>query len=47
MLISSSHSSFCYAGTDFSLVLEETITFVAGNAVILWNSSTGKKDYIW
>eukprot|EP00347_Sterkiella_histriomuscorum_P023011 403336298 len=41
------HSSFAYAGHDFSLIQEESITYIAGNSVIIWNSATGKKDYIW
>ena len=42
-----SHSSFAYGGHDFGMIGEDTIVFAAGNAIILWNSSTGKKDYIW
>jgi len=42
-----SQSSFAYNGHDFSVVENETAVMVAGNAVMLWNTKTLKKDYIW
>jgi len=41
------HSSFCFNGRDFSIVQDDSIVMSAGNAIVTWNSSTGKKDYIW
>ena len=42
-----SQSSFAYNGKDFSLIDDATSVQVAGNAILLWNTTTGKKDYIW
>lgn len=42
-----SQSSYAYSGTDFAVASEDSIVFTAGNAIVVWNSSTGKKDYIW
>jgi WD40 repeat protein len=40
-------SSFAYNGCDFTLVGDEVAAQVAGSAVVLWNTRTGEKDYIW
>jgi hypothetical protein len=35
-----------YDGCDFELVEEDTIVTLQGSFIALWNTSTGKKDYI-
>lgn len=42
-----SESSFAYNGRDFALIDDATAVQTAGNAIILWNTHTGDKDYIW
>lgn len=38
---------FTYNGKDFSIIEEATAVQIAGNAIMLWNTISGKKDYIW
>ena len=41
-----SQVSLGYDGCDFELVEEDTIVTLQGSFIALWNTSTGKKDYI-
>lgn len=47
LFIRYSQSSFAYNGLDFSLVQEGIAVQVAGSAIVLWDTRTGTKDYIW
>ena len=38
--------SLGYDGCDFDLVEEDTIVMLQGAFISLWNTTTGKKDYI-
>lgn len=40
-------TSFGYSGKKFSVVNDEWIWFIAANAVWVWNTATGKKDFLW
>jgi WD40 repeat protein len=40
-------SCFAYNGRDFSICDDSTAVQIAGNAIVLWDTSTGHKEYIW